>query len=335
MAATDEKTVRWGVLGTAVIAKKIGAAVREARGTQLAGIASRSPDRAAAWAKEHAADRSHESYEALLDDPDIDCVYIPLPPSLHHEWTIRAAEKGKHVLCEKPLALESAQAGEMAAACLEHNVQLMDGVMWSHHPRTAAMERFLRDGTLGTLRRVTSAFTFNWDEVPVDNIRMQKELGGGSLLDLGWYCVGATLWAFGEKPKRVSATAREYNGVDLNLSGLLWYDGSRTASFDCGFDVGMRKWFEIAGTQGSLVCDDFTLPWHADKARFWLHDAHGHSSERVVPSARQEVLMIEGFSEIVRTRRLDSAWPRKALETQQVCDALAKSASSGEAVSVS
>jgi predicted dehydrogenase len=122
--------------------------------------------------------------------------------------------------------------------------------------------------------------------------------------------------------------------VDLNLSALLWFDGQRVASFDCGFDVGMRKWFEVAGTRGSLVCDDFTLPWLADKARFWVHDAHGHASERVVPSPRQEVLMIEDFAEIVRTRRLDTAWPKRSLDVQRVCDALAESARTGEVVTL-
>jgi predicted dehydrogenase len=269
-----------------------------------------------------------------LDDAEIDAVYIPLPPALHHEWTILAAERGKHVLCEKPLALNYSQAREMADACRQHDVQLMDGVMWVHHPRTIQMQRFVRDGTLGIVRRATAAFTFNWDEVPEKNIRLQKSLGGGSLLDLGWYCVGAILWAFGSLPERVFATARDYNGVDLNFSALLWYEGRRMASFDCGFDLGMRKWFEVAGTQGSLVCDDFTLPWHADNARFWVNNTTGHSNENVVSAPRQEVLMIERFTEIVRGGRRDDSWPRKSLDVQQVCDALAESARSEKIVEI-
>jgi len=329
---TNQKIVRWGILGTARIAAKVGPAIRLAQATSLSSIASRDAQRAADWATQHGVERSCGSYQELLEDPDIDAVYIPLPPSMHHEWTLRAAEHGKHVLCEKPLAMSSSEANEMAAACREHRVQLMDGVMWLHHPRTADMHRPITEGTLGQLRRITSSFTFCWDELPKNEFRLLREFGGGSLFDLGWYCVGASLWAFGELPQRVYGTARYRNDVDMSFSGIMWFDGDRMASFDSGFDTGLRKWFEVAGTKASLVCDDFTKPHEATKPRFWMHGREGQVSEHFSEPRIQEVSMIEDFSNIVRSGQLDDRWFDCTLATQRVCEALDQSARSEKVV---
>ncbi|MCH7686241.1 MAG: Gfo/Idh/MocA family oxidoreductase [Planctomycetes bacterium] len=327
-------TVHWGILGTARIAEKVAAAIHKANAAELTAVASRSGQRAAAWASEYGVTRSYGSYAELLNDSQLDAIYIPLPPSMHAEWTIKAAEKGKHVLCEKPLAMNAGEAREMAAACRENNVQLMDGVMWVHHPRAVEMLKPIQDGTLGTLRRVTSALTFNWDEIPVGDLRLQRELGGGSMLDLGWYCVRVTLWAFGELPKRVFGNARYDNDVDRNFSAILFYDDERMATFDSGFDVGMRKWVEVAGTKSSLICDDFTKPWDESRPRFWIHDVSGKNAEHVTAAPIQEVRMIEEMCGIIRTGSLENRWPQEAINTQRVCDALDQSARKGEWVGV-
>ena len=325
------QTTRFGVLGTARIATKVGAAIHKASNAELTAVASRDAQRAAAWADEHGATRSYGSYAALIDDPDLDAIYIPLPPSMHAEWTIKAAEAGKHVLCEKPLAMSVTETEEMAAACRENNVQLLDGVMWVHHPRADDMRKPIVDGSLGTVRRMTSAFTFN-NDLPLTDLRMQRELGGGSMLDLGWYCVRATLWAFGELPRRVWADARYKNDVDVNFSGLMWYDNDRMASFDSAFDTGLRKWFEVAGTEASLVCDDFVHPWDESKPRFWLHNPDGKMEERVSTSDIQEVKMVECLANIAQTGELEDLWTNDAIATQRICDALDQSARSGKIV---
>ncbi|MEQ8785617.1 MAG: Gfo/Idh/MocA family oxidoreductase [Pirellulaceae bacterium] len=328
-------SIRWGILGTARIASRVvGPAIRAAEGSQLAAIASRSPERAEAWAGEHGAERSYVGYEALLDDPAIDAVYIPLPPSLHAEWTIRAAERGKHVLCEKPLAPSLAEAEQMTAACRRHGVQFMDGQHWLHHPRTTDMRARILGGELGVVRRVTSAFAWNWDELVLDDLRMQRALGGGSLLDLGWYCVTAALWAFDAMPERVWATGRYVNDVDVSLSAVLWFPGDRVASFDCAFDLMLRKWFEIAGNRGSLVCDDFPRAWNIDKPRFWIHGGEGKASEHVAAPLVQEVCMIEAFTRGIRSGTLNEDWPRQAVDVQRVCDALDRAARSGSVVNL-
>lgn len=349
MTADTTRPVRWGILGTARIASKVGRAIHDARGAQLAAVASRDLSRAASWVAEHTLGRSAAngtpaflpagssvetcgSYLELLRNPGIEAVYIPLPPSLHCEWTCRAAEHGKHVLCEKPLAMNVAEAERMADACRAANRQLMDGVMWVHHDRTVAMHKVLSSGELGRLRRMTSAFSFNATDFGPDNIRFQSALGGGALGDLGWYCIRATLWALGDLPERVWANARYERDVDMNLSATLWFSGERMASFDCGFDTSFRKWFEIAGTQGSLVCDDFVNPWDAAKARFWTHASQGKATQHDFAGCIQEVRMIENFCDGIRSRTLNSSWPQAAIDTQRVCDAIARAARISEIV---
>lgn len=325
--------VRWGILGTARIAEKVSRAITLASDTHVAAVASRSADRASQWADEHDVPTSYGSYDELLNDEGLDAIYIPLPPAMHAEWTIRAAECGKHVLCEKPLALDVSQAGQMAAACRQHGVQLMDGVMWVHHPRAFEMAAPIRDGTLGEVRRVTSSFTFN-HPFPADDLRMQRSLGGGSLLDLGWYCVRATWWATGRLPDRVYGAGRYENDVDVNFSAMMWLGDACMASFDCGFDTTWRRWMEIAGTSGTLVCDDFTKPWQEDRPRFWIHDAEAQATEHVSQPLIQEVCMVEAFCDAIRSGELNEVWPADAIATQRVCNALDESARHGRMVEI-
>lgn len=316
--------VRWGILGTARIASKVKRGIDLAAGAKALAIASRDLAKAQAWATKHTLPRAYGSYAELLRDPEIDAVYIPLPPTMHREWVQAAAEHGKHILCEKPLAKDTADAIAMSDLCRRYSVQLMDGVMWVHHARTPAMHADLSQ--LGRLRRVTAAFSFCWDVIPEADIRLNPELAGGCLGDLGYYCARATYWAFADVPTQVFATARYYQDCEMNLSAMLWFSDERMASFDCAFDTQMRQWLEVAGTGGSLVCDDFVLPWSEQKARWWLHDGRGKSQERAVLDCVQEARMIENFSEAVRTGETNPQWSNDAIITMRICDALAESA---------
>ncbi|MCY4401818.1 MAG: Gfo/Idh/MocA family oxidoreductase [Candidatus Poribacteria bacterium] len=330
MKKDSNQSVHWGILSTANIANKIARAIGLAHNAKLVAIASRNEERATAWAQKHNIQTAYGSYDELLSDSSLDAIYIPLPPSMHAQWTIQAAEQGKHVLCEKPLSANSEEATLMADACRQNGVQLMDGVMWVHHERTNMMKQKLTD--LGELRRVTAAFTFNWENIPTNNIRVNPELAGGCLGDLGYYCVRAILWAFEEMPKQVYATARYKVGVDFNLSGILWFEDERIATLDCGFDTGHRKWFEVAGTHASLVCDDFTIPNSVESARFWIHGAENTKHE--TGTCIQEVNMIERFSSIVQSNNLESQWSDVAVNTMRVCDALLESAQQEEIVHI-
>ncbi|MDP7015844.1 MAG: Gfo/Idh/MocA family oxidoreductase [Pirellulaceae bacterium] len=343
-------SVRWGIMGTARIAAKLATAIHAAEGAQLAAVASRDLARAEQWTNQHRAGAALGDYRALLSDDTIDAIYIPLPPSMHAEWTIRCAEHGKHVLCEKPLGVSSREAEEMAAACAANDVQLMDATMWVHHPRTAAMSASLAE--LGKLRRATSAFGLNLDSylkfkpshlaiaesnlqrAVAHELRLNRSLGGGALLDLGWYCVRATMFAFPGLPQRVFATRRLRGDVDFNLSALLWYSDDRIASFDCGYDLSQRKWFEVVGESGSLVCDDFVNPWEGKATRYWIHGEAGSVREQPCESAEQEVLMVEEFCRLVTAGERDERWPRAAVINQTICEAIDQSAQTESIVEI-
>ena len=327
------KKVRFGVLGTAKIATKVGQAIKDATTAELVSIGSRNLESAIAWGHQHGAPQAYGSYQEVLVDENIDAVYIPLPPSLHCEWTVKAAEAGKHVLCEKPTALNSAEVATMFAACKANGVQFMDGTMWSHHPRTIDMKTVLKRGKLGRLRRITSAFTVNIADTP-EQIRFNPDLGGGAIYDLGWYCVRAALWAFDDIPQRVYATGEYHRGVDINAAVMMWFSNQRTAAFDCGFDMGLRKWFEVAGEEGNLVCDDFLAPTNIEAPRFWTHDDSGNSETHLSAGVVQQTEMIQRFCEIVGAGALEERWFRESLDTQRVVDALLKSLKQNREVEV-
>ena len=325
--------VRWGVLGTAGIATKVGAAIHNAKGSELRAIASRDIEKAQKWAADHDAEKSYGSYEALLADPQIDAVYIPLPPSMHKEWAIRAADSGKHVLSEKPLTMDVGEAKAIVDACEKNNVQLMDGVMWVHHDRTAVIKKALKSGEIGTVRRTTSAFSFNWGPtVPTENIRAQKELGGGAIGDLGYYCVRATLWAFDELPRAVFAKARYANDVDVETSGMMFFSDDRVATMDCAFSIQARSWLDIAGVDGSIFMDDFVLPASDDESWYALRKGFGKNERHSIGPCIQEVKMIEDFTSIVGGGKLDPGPPKDALNTVAVCCALLESAKTGREI---
>src|SRR6185295_4122593 len=230
------------------------------RNGEIVGIASRSLDRAQVAAKKDGISKAYGSYEALLDDPAIDAVYNPLPNTLHAEWTMKAAERGKHVLCEKPLCPTATEAADVIAHCRERKVNLMDGFMWPHHPRTKRLRELLDSGAIGAIRRATGSFTFRMAELDTKNIRLQPDLGGGSLLDVGCYPVYGIRWAMGAEPVRVWATAHYVNECDVEMTGTLWFADGRLASFDCGFTHPMRQSLEIVGTSGTITVDEMWVP---------------------------------------------------------------------------
>ena len=265
----------------------------------------------------------------MLTDANVDAVYIPLPPSMHCEWMIKAASAGKHVLCEKPLAINAPQAQLMIDAAIRHQIVLLDAVMWYHTARAETMRNCVLSGQLGEVRQVTSAFTFPGNLLSDDNLRFSASLGGGSLLDIGWYCVGMSLWMLQRMPERVFATAQWRNDIDLRMNGILWFPHDQMASFESGFNAVRRRWMEVAGTNAALVCDDFTKPWNADKPRFWIHNADGTADQNIVNHPPLERCLVDAFCQLISCGNINHEWLTLSLQTQQVCDALLKSARSG------
>jgi predicted dehydrogenase len=323
--------VRWGILGVAGINERLRPAFAKARNAELRAIASRSKEKAEQAARAANIPVAHGSYEALLDDPNIDAIYIPLPNTLHADWTRKAAERGKHILCEKPLTPTAAEAQELVDFCRARKVCLMDGFMWPHHPRTARIRQLLDSGAIGEVRRVGGAFTFRMKELDPANIRLQPALAGGSLLDVGCYPVYGIRWAFGAEPVRVQATARYEHGVDVEMNGTLWLADGRVATFDCGFTLPFRGWLEITGTDGVICVSEMWVP---HRPASFIIEREGRPPEQETIEGDQIQYMIEGFGRAVLDKTPIRPDPLEAVRTLRVLDALAKSARDGKVVQV-
>jgi len=253
--------LRIGVLSTADIAiKKVIPGMRRAVRVDVAAIASRDGDQARAVAGRLDIPRAHGSYDALLADPDIDAVYIPLPNHLHAEWTIAAARAGKHVLCEKPLALTAADAERMAEACDAAGVRLMEAFMYRHHPSWVAVLDLVESGRIGRLAAVRSWFSYYNDDPA--NIRNIREYGGGALYDIGCYNVNLSRLLFGGEPTRIRASIERdpATGVDVLTSAILDFDKG-SATFTCGTRIETDQRVDIYGTTGRIsIGIPFNIP---------------------------------------------------------------------------
>jgi predicted dehydrogenase len=253
--------LRWGVMSTADIAtRKVIPGLRRAERSELVAIASRDGERARAVAAELGIARAHGSYEALLDDPGVDAVYIPLPNHLHAEWAVAAARAGKHVLCEKPIALSSADALEIVDACAAAGVVLMEAFMYRLHPSWVVAQDLVASGRIGRLVAVDSWFSyFNDDRA---NIRNILAFGGGALMDIGCYSVNLSRMLFGAEPDRVSATIRRdpASGVDTLTSGILEF-GEGIATFTCATRAEPDQRVDVYGTEGRISIEiPFNIP---------------------------------------------------------------------------
>ena len=285
----------------------IGATSQVAQKAVLPAIVASSGARLVAVASESAADggggrfgaaRAYRTYAALLDDPEVDAVYVPLPNGLHRQWVERAAAAGKHVLCEKPLAPTAADAEAMGAACAKAGVALLEAYMTPFHPRARAIEMLIASGRLGALRFARAAFTGALDRP--DDHRWRPELGGGSLLDVGIYCVAPLLAAAGRLPARVEAAASlAKSGVDASFSGWLDFGDGFTATIECSFDAPERQSLEIVGTEAAVLVDRAHTPGHEDVA-FTLRHRDGRVEAMVAGGGDPYRGMIEHFQAVVR-----------------------------------
>jgi D-xylose 1-dehydrogenase (NADP+, D-xylono-1,5-lactone-forming) len=253
-----EGTLRWGLLSTARINQRVIPALRAADRSQLAAVASRDGRRAEAYAAEWDIPQAFPSYEALLAAPDIDAVYVALPNKLHAEWTVRAALAGKHVLCEKPLALNVAECDQIIAAAQTAGVVVLEAVMYLYHPLLHRARAMIREGVVGQVTLVRSSFSFNLDR-PAD-VRWQPALGGGCLWDVGSYPVSFIRWIAGEPEEVFGWQWLGESGVDVTFAGLLRCADGVLGLFDSGFRQPFRTEAEVVGTEGHLVIENPYLP---------------------------------------------------------------------------
>jgi predicted dehydrogenase len=322
--------IRWGLLSTANIARAaIIPAMHAAPGSVPAAVASRSEARARDFAAENGIERWYGSYEELLADSELDAIYIALPNSLHCEWSIKAAEAGKHVLCEKPLALNAEECIRMDQAARNNGVRLMEAFMYRFHPRTEQLRRMLAEGAIGRLAAVDAHFSFRLTRR--ENIRFSAELGGGALMDVGCYCVNAIRTMSGSEPELVSAfSVTGPSGVDERLSGAMLLPGGVTAHFSCSLLDERREQYSLTGEEGWLEVPSAFLPGSSDCE---IREHHGREAPVVhrVEGVDEYRLMVEHFCQSLQSGGPLRYSPEEAAANMRVINALAASARRGGA----
>jgi D-xylose 1-dehydrogenase (NADP+, D-xylono-1,5-lactone-forming) len=295
--------LRWGILSTANITDKL---LDSGTDQEFVAVSSRDGARAEAYAREKGIARAHGSYEALLADPDVDAIYVPLPNALHVEWAIRALEAGKHVLCEKPLTRRPEDVDRAFDVAEREGRVLAEAFMWRHHPQVSRARELLDGGTIGDLRIIRAHFAFAAGNP--DDIRLQAALDGGGLMDVGCYCVSGCRTLAGAEPERAFAelicshppTPDRRHGVDVSLSATLRFPGDVLAHFDCGLSYPGGSLLAAVGTHGSFALTD---PWHGNDAVIELRGADGAVERIDAGPANSYALELADFEAAVRGER--------------------------------
>ena len=335
--------LRWGILGTARVARKNWKGIWHSGNSTITAIASRDPERARQFITECQGENPFDtppaalgSYQELLAVRNVDAVYIPIPTGIRKEWVVRAAEAGKHVLCEKPCGASVAEVREMLDACQQNRVQFMDGVMFMHNPRLDRIRHALDDGkSIGAIRRITAHFSFfTTDDFRQANIRAEGALEPlGCLGDLGWYCIRFALWAMNwrlphEVTGRILSQTCNDNSpcpVPFDFSGELIFDNEVSSGVFCSFLAAYANWVTVAGTLGHLRVPDFVLPARSNHGALDINGELSDKSE-IDPLTTQEANMARTFAEQVLSGKLREDWPEWALKTQIVVSACIDSA---------
>ncbi|WP_020616114.1 Gfo/Idh/MocA family protein [Paenibacillus daejeonensis] len=316
--------LRWGIIGCAGIAERsVIPGIQASETGEAAAIASRDIEKARKLADKLGIPQAYGSYEEILADPAIDAIYIPLPNHLHKEWSIRAMQAGKHVLCEKPIALNSTEAQEMADCASEQGVHLAEAFMYRHHPRYDHIQKIVASGEIGELRGIHGTFTFN-SAGSSGNVRFKREWGGGSIYDVGCYPISAARLIFGSEP--VAATVHalispEHDHVDMMASGLLEFPDSRALTFDCGMWAAFRNTLEVLGTEGRIEVPAAFI----GSPHFFVETKEGRREERQ-PELNQYALQADTFAAQVQGQIPNRYTPDDAVLNMKAIDACLRSA---------
>lgn len=328
------RPLRFGVLGAANIARAFIAGVAPSTKVSVAAVASRDPAKAEAFARETGVPRSHGSYEALLADPEIDALYIPLPNSLHAEWVLRAAEHGKPILCEKPLATTGGEARAMFAAARRNGVVLAEAFPYLAQVQTAKLRELIGSGAIGTVNSIQASFGIT--STDPNNIRLSPTLGGGALLDAGSYATSLIRVAAGERPSRVHAAAyRDANGVDLATVATIEFASGLLAQMSCSFRTGYHRHAMIAGSDGVIETNYLNHPPKSGPPV--LQVKRGIAFDAVfepidVPAGNGFLREAESFADMLAhgSEHWTGATEEESIDIMETLEAIRASAQSGE-----
>jgi predicted dehydrogenase len=321
--------VRLGLLSTANINRQILAGAAGTDRVDVLAVGSRDGAKAQAYAAEHGIPCAHSSYEALLDDADVDAVYISLPNGLHHEWSMRALAAKKHVLCEKPYTRYPAEAEEAYDAADEAGLVLMEAFMYRHHPQTRAVRRLLDEGTVGRVLTVRATFSFALHDMT--NVRAIQELEGGALMDVGCYCVSGSRLVAGEPTSVLADQVVGETGVDMALYGTMRFAGDVVAQFEASFLAPERQLLEVVGDDGVLRVE---APWRVDWGGDMTVERDGSKEVVRVEHANSYTLELENLADAIEGRAAPLLGRDDAVAQARVIEALYRAAASREAVSL-
>jgi len=330
----SEPIIRWGILSTAGIAESAFIpALRQTTRGQLVAVASRSQESANAFAEKHEIAHAFASYEEMLASDKIDAIYNPLPNTLHAEWTIAAARHGKHIFCEKPLAMSPTEAAQMITACQEAGVLLTEAFVFLSHPQTLKLRQLLDEGVIGNLLQLQARLTFHLDR-PTDNIRFNKELGGGALLDAGGYPITFARFAFGREPVAVQAAVHmdpAYD-VDSRVTMLLTFADDGFATLHTGLDAMGGPGAVLMGDKGYI---EIPQPYHPKgESHFIVHTADGAETVSINTWQMPFTAAIEQFHDCLLEGAQLLVPPSNAIGTLRVIDAVFEAARSGQRVTL-
>jgi xylose dehydrogenase (NAD/NADP) len=304
----NDRALRWGLLSTARINSSLIPAIRAAQRSKLCAVASRDHETALEFARQWDIPRAYGRYQELLADPDIDAVYIPLPNHLHEEWTIRAAEAGKHVLCEKPLALSVASVDAMSAAAWQNRVVLQEAFAYQFHPQTHNVRRLVQDGAIGQVRALRAEFSFLLSKT--DDYRLDREMGGGALWDVGCYPVSLFRVVLDAEPLEASGWQwAGPTGVDLGFAGQLRFPQDVFAQFFCSLGSTSHREFSISGSQGRIRLDHPWLHNLGESATIFVDRSGDENSTLDFHDVQPYRCQVEGMAAAV----LDEAGPTVSL----------------------
>ncbi len=328
-------TLNWGILSTARINRRLIPAVKVATRSTMLAVASRNLKTAQEFAAQWDIPRTYGSYEELLASPDINAVYIPLPNSMHKEWVIKAAQAGKHILCEKPLAMTVADVDEMATAAQDNNVILLEAFMYRMHPQLAKLKTLIAEGLIGSVKLVKAKFSFALRNE--NNIRLQKEMGGGSLWDVGCYPISFVQAIAEDDPATVFGWQRvNAGGADILFAGQLMFANGITAQIDAGFEVPFRAGAEVVGDKGVFYVPNPWIPDMDGKGSGLIHIAPD-DAETPIPTEVKDPYLCE--VEALEKAALDGAPILYTLAHSRgnvaTINALYQSAERGEVVQLS
>lgn len=320
---------KWGILGTANIAKKaLVPGIRNSQSSQLYAVGSRDEAKAEKFAEEFEIPESYGSYEALLGDPEVEFIYIPLPNHLHHKWTINAAKKNNHVLCEKPLAVNQKEVKEMFEAADEHGVKLMEAFMYRFHPQVLRVKELVEEGTIGEPTFFRGAFSFPLvTEDREDDIRWKEEMGGGSVMDLGTYSINTVRYLFGEEPVKVFANSSYHpnHSAEAETQTIMEFPGGKTATFDSSFLLDNRANYEIVGRSGAIRSFDAYAPGRYKRLNVEIEQGNTKEIE-TVKGVDEYALEVDELVASVSEGRTPRITPEDSINNARTLDAVKQSA---------